>query len=231
MEAGPSLNGVYANQLGGIPQSRLRVLPAQGAALTLNLAPLGHAEEDGDLLVQIPPTLARPKTYWVEFHHKSKWDRAIPSCRVAIHKTRVGTIDAFLLNTGGTNSLSLGDPAMITPDGSMGIYLASQSGCNATVRIWELGPTHAQEVRIREVVIDPPGDDGSNERVVIRNDKRKNDKRTVITLTDWTLQDERNHPSGALGPFVSRLSPSSLESTLSYGPKRAKMTSPICSGG
>jgi Lamin Tail Domain len=192
MEAGPGLNGVYTNQLGGVPISRLRVVSAMGADVNVTLAPLGHPEEEGDLLIQIPPTLARPKTYWVEFHDRTKWDRAIPNPRVAIHETRAGSGGAFLLNTNGTISLDTpGDPAMITPDGSIGIYLASRSGHNATVRIWELGPSRAQEVRIRSVVVDPAGDEVAGERAVIRNDRR-----TVVPLAGWTLQDESNHPSG-----------------------------------
>jgi Lamin Tail Domain len=197
MEAGPGLNGVYANQLGGIPLSRLRVVPALGAALSVHLAPLGHPEEEGDLLIQIPPTLARRKTYWVEFHDRSNWDRAIPNSRVAVHETRSGSDGAFTLNVNGTASLdSPGDPALVTPDGSIGIYLASRSGRNATVRIWELGPSRAQEVRISSVVVDPPGDDVLGERAVIRNDRR-----TVVSLAGWTLEDESNHPSSAPWTF------------------------------
>jgi Lamin Tail Domain len=205
MEAGPGLNGVYANQLGGIPLSRLHVVPALGANRIVNLAPLGHPEEDGDLLAQIPPTLARPKTYWVEFHDRSDWDRAIPNSRVAVHETRAGSDGAFMLSVNGVGSLGApGDPALVTPDGSIGIYLSSRSGRNATVRIWELGPTHAEEVRFLSVVVNPPDDDALDERVVIRNDRR-----TVVALAGWTLQDESNHPSSA--PWTYRFPAVSLE--------------------
>jgi hypothetical protein len=205
MEAGPGLNGVYSNQLGGIPFSRLRVAPALGASITVKLAPLGSPEEDGDLLLQVPPTLARRKTYWVEFHDRSKWDRAIPNSRVAVHETRAGSGDAFLLNSNGVVSLNApGDPAVITPDGSIGIYLASRSGRTATVRIWELGPTHAQELRFLSVVVNPAGDDVVGERAIIRNDRR-----TAVALGGWTLQDERSHPSGV--PWTFRFPAVSLE--------------------
>jgi hypothetical protein len=205
MEAGPGLNGVYVNRLGGIPLSRLHTVPALGAATTVTLAPLGHPEEEGDLLVQIPPTLARQRTYWVEFHDRSKWDRAIPNSRVAIHESRTGSDRAYLLNVNNVLSLETpGDPAVITPDGSMGIYLARQSGLTATVRIWELGPTRAQEVRFLSVVADPPGDEVAGERVVIRNDRP-----TRVALAGWTLQDERSH--GSSPPWTFRFPNAELE--------------------
>jgi hypothetical protein len=190
MEAGPGLNGVYVNQLGGIPASRLRTVSAINAAVTVNLAPLAHADEEGELLIQIPPTLARPKSYWVELHDPSKWDRAVPNARVAVHETRMGDGGAYMLEVDGSQSLNLpSDPAFITPDGSIGIRLVSRSGLNAAVRIWELGPSRAQQVRIRSVVVNPPGDDVVGERVIIRNDRR-----TVVALAGWALRDERGHP-------------------------------------
>jgi hypothetical protein len=204
-DAGPGLNGVYVNRLGGIPLSRLHTVPALGAATTVTLAPLGHPEEEGDLLVQIPPTLARQRTYWVEFHDRSKWDRAIPNSRVAIHESRTGSDRAYLLNVNNVLSLETpGDPAVITPDGSMGICLARQSGLTATVRIWELGPTRAQEVRCLSVVADPPGDEVAGERVVIRNDRP-----TRVALAGWTLQDERSH--GSSPPWTFRFPNAELE--------------------
>jgi hypothetical protein len=198
MEAGPGLNGVYANQLGGIPMSRLHTVPALNAAATVMLAPLGHPEEEGDLLIQIPPTLARRKTYWVELHDRSRWDRAIPNSRLAIHESRAGDGGAYLLDAAGVLSLDTpGDPAVITPDGSIGVYFVNRSGLNASVRVWELGPTHAQEVRILSVVANPPGDETAGERVVIRNDRP-----TRIPMGGWRLQDERSHPSSPPWTFV-----------------------------
>jgi hypothetical protein len=198
MEAGPGLNGVYTNLLGGIPMSRLRSVPAQGAATTLTLAPLGHPDEEGDLLVQIPPTLARRKTYWVEFHDRSNWDRAIPTSRIAIHETRQGDDGAYLLNASGVLGIDTpGAPAVILPDGSIGIYLASRSGKTATVRIWELGPTRAQELRFLSVVFDPPGDDAAGEHVVIRNDRP-----TRVALAGWRLRDEQTHRSTPPWTFI-----------------------------
>jgi len=198
MEAGPGLNGVYAHRLGGIPMSRLRTVPALGAATTVMLAPLAHPEEEGDLLIEIPPTLARRRTFWVELHDRSGWDRAIPNSRVAIHETRTGDDGAYLLDTNGVLSLdNPGDPAVITPDGSIGIYFVSRSGLNVTMRIWEIGPTRAQEVRFLSVVANPPGDDVAGERVVIRNDRP-----TRVALGGWRLQDERSHTSSSPWTFA-----------------------------
>ena len=115
MEAGPSLNGVYANQLGGIPMSRLNTVPALNAATTVMLAPLGHPEEEGDLLIQISPTLARRKTYWVELHDPSRWDRAVPNSRLAIHETRAGDGGAYLLDAGGVLEQSADEIRTIDP--------------------------------------------------------------------------------------------------------------------
>jgi hypothetical protein len=90
-----------------------------------------------------------------------------------------------------------GDPAIVTPDGSIGVYFAAQSAHNATVRVWELGPTRAQEVRFLNVVVDPPGDDLAGERAVIRNDRR-----VSVALAGWTLTDERDHTASP--PFTFR---------------------------
>jgi lamin tail-like protein len=193
MEAGPGLNGVYVNRLGGIPPSRLVSVPPLGAAVTMTLAPLTHAEEDGALLVEIPPTLARPKTYWVELHDPSNWDRAIGASRVAVHETRVGDMGAYALEQNATQSLSSpADEAFITPDGSFGIRFVEKIGRTVAVRLWELGPTRARELRIVSIVYDPPGDDVAGERVVLRSDRRQ-----PVQLQGWVLRDDRNHPPGA----------------------------------
>jgi hypothetical protein len=190
MEAGPGLNGVYVNALGGIPPSRLYSVPAMGAALTLSLAPLTHPEEEGVLLVQIPPTLSRPRSYWVELHDPSNWDRAIPAPRIAVHETRVGDGGAYALEVDGSQSLaSPNDAAFITPDGSIGIRFVEKAGRNVSVRIWELGPTRAQEIRIASIVVNPPGDDVAGERVLIRNDRRH-----AVALSGWVLRDDSSHP-------------------------------------
>jgi hypothetical protein len=189
MEAGPGLNGVYVSALGGIPPSRLYDVPAVGAAITIHLAPLTHPEEEGILLVRIPPTLARLKTYWVELHDRSNWDRAIRQPRIAVHETRGGDGAAYAVEIDGVQSLtSANDPAFITPDGSIGIRFVKKVGLNVSVRIWELGPSRAQEIRIASIVYDPPGDDVGGERVVIRNDRRRE-----VDLSGWVLRDDSIH--------------------------------------
>ena len=193
MEAGPGLNGVYTNALGGMPASRVASVPAVGAAETLSLAPLTHADLPGALLVKIPPIPSRPNTYWVELHDKSNWDRAIPAARVTVHETRVGDGGAYALVVDGQQNLdSPSDPALFAPDGSIGIHYVGKSGLNASVRIWELGPTHARQVRIASLVANPAGDDLPGERVVIRNDRA-----TTAVLTSWVLRDDFAHPASA----------------------------------
>ena len=147
-------------------------------------------------MIQIRQTLARLRPIGLS---SMTAPSGIARFRTAVgrNETRAGSDGAFLLNVNGTVSLDApGDPAMVTPDGSIGIYLASRPGHNATVRIWELGPSAHQEVRIRSVVVDPPGDDVAGERAIIRNDRR-----TVVSLAGWTLQDESNHPSGVPWTF------------------------------
>jgi hypothetical protein len=190
METGPGLNGVYAHELDGIPPSRIYAVPATGAAETVRLAPLTHADEDGALLIRVPPIPSRPHTYWVEYHHKSHWDRAIPSSRVAIHESRAGDDRSFeLVVSGGRQELSdINDEAITTPDGSIGVHLAALNRTAADIRIWEFGPSRTHEMRIANVIWDPPSDDVAGERVLIRNDRLR-----TIALAGWSLRDDKQH--------------------------------------
>jgi hypothetical protein len=196
-ETGPGLNGVYARALDGIPPSRIYSVPAVRAAETVQLAALTHAEEDGALLVEVPPTPARPRTYLVELHHKSGWDRAIPTSRVAVHESRPGDGGAYVLVVNGSRSLSSDDQTITTPDGSIGIRLVHIDGATAAIRVWELGPNRTREVRIANVVWDPPGDDVVGERVVIRNDRLQR-----VDLAGWVLRDSAQHPASPPTSFV-----------------------------
>ncbi|MFB6454779.1 lamin tail domain-containing protein [Chitinophaga sp. Hz27] len=189
MEAGPALNGVYVNQLGGIPAGRLQLVPAVGAATTIMLAPLGHSDIPGALLIKIPPSSRRTNTYWVELHDVSKWDWGLRRPTIVIHETRPGDSRSYALETGRQGLESPEDPAIITPDGSVGIRFEKQIGQNVMVRIWELGPDKTKELRITYIDFDPPGDEVANERVVIRNDHP-----TTVSLKNWILHDSANHP-------------------------------------
>jgi hypothetical protein len=198
-DAGPGLNGPHANRLGGIPPSRLVSVPPAGFAQSIMLAPLGHPEEEGALLVQVPPTLARTNTYWVELHDRSGWDRAIPmQSRVSVRETRVGDDHTFVLGLDDAATLDdPSDPAIVTPDGSIGIRFAARAGKNVTVRVWDLGPGRAQEVRVASIVANPPGDEVAGERVVIRNDRL-----VTVDLGGWRLRDDRSHPNSRPWTYV-----------------------------
>jgi hypothetical protein len=190
MEAGPGLNGAYTNMLEGIPPSRLVTVPAVGAGQTITLAPLTHADDEGALLIEIPPAFMRPNTYWVELHDPSNWDREINTSQVVVHETRPGDGNSYVLDVDGVQSLtSRDDPALITPDGGIGIALAEKTGRQVSVRVWELGVNYLQEVRILSIVPNPPEGDVAGERVVIRNDRRR-----AVDLSNWRLHDESNHP-------------------------------------
>jgi hypothetical protein len=196
-ETGPGLSGLNAFFLSGIPPWRIHSVPEVGAAETIQLAALTHPFEDGFLLAKVPPTASRPNTYWVEFRHNSNWDRAIPQPRVDVHESRDGDLTAFALSVNGTQNLTNPqDEALVTPDGSIGFRLVTIDGPTALVRVWELGPNGAQQVRIANVIFDPPGD-VLNERVIIRNDKV-----TIVWLGGWTLHDTRNHPNSPPTTYV-----------------------------
>ena len=77
------------------------------------------------------------------------------------------------------------DPALITPDGSIGIRYVEKVGLNVSLRIWELGPGLWQKVRIASIVFDPRGDDVAGECVFIRNDQL-----TTVSLSKWSLRDD-----------------------------------------
>ncbi|MBC7949168.1 MAG: lamin tail domain-containing protein [Chitinophagaceae bacterium] len=198
MDAGPILNGAYIDKLQGIPPSRVFTVPANLAANYVTLAPLGHADEPGFLLVCIPPNATRTNTYWVELHDKSNWDRAIPNSRIAIHETRPGDGGAYVLEMGGRQSLnSSNDPAILIPDGSIGISYIRQNGKRVTVRIWELVPAAPGNVEIMSVVFNPPGDDVAGEHVIIRNNRLNS-----VSLGNWLLRDDVNHPVKGPWQFV-----------------------------
>jgi hypothetical protein len=198
MEAGPGLNGVYTKTLDGIPPTRFVTVPAVGAAETIMLAPLTHADEEGALLIQIPPAFMRPNTYWVELHDPSNWDRAISTSQVVVHETRPGDGNSYVLEVDGVQSLgSPDDAALITPDGGICIAFVEKIGLQVSVRVWELAPNYLQEVRIAALVANPPEGDVFGERVVIRNDRRR-----AVNLWGWKLQDEANHPRSTPWTFV-----------------------------
>jgi hypothetical protein len=187
METGPGLNGVYTRLLDGIPPARLSTLPAILIAETVVLAPLTHADVGGVLLAQIPPTPQRPQTCWVELHHKSHWDREIPASRVAVHETRPGDANSYVLVvSGGRQELShVDDEALVTTDGSVAIRLAQMNADTAAVRIWELGTPNVHELRFSRIFANPPGDPSDEECVVLRNDRLR-----TASLRGFTLSAE-----------------------------------------
>lgn len=197
-ETGPGLNGVYTKMLNGIPESRLVTVPAVGAAETITLTPLTHADEEGALLIQIPPAFMRPNTYWVELHDPSNWDREIGTSQVVVHELRPGDNRSYVLEVDGVQSLaSADDAALITPDGGICIAFVEKAGRQVSVRVWELAPNYLQEVRIASLVANPPEGDVAGERVVIRNDRRR-----AVNLGGWKLQDEANHPKSSPWTFL-----------------------------
>lgn len=197
-ETGPGLGGLYTHRLEGIPPSRIYRVPANGAAETVQLAPLTHADEDGALLVHVPPTSSRPFTYWLELRHKSNWDRAISAARVLMHEDRPGDGASYVIEVAGSQGLSdIHDEALTTPDGSIGVRLAHLHATTAEIRVWELGPTKAHEIRIIELVWDPPGDEVAGERVVLRSDRLQR-----VSLKGWTLRDDKVHTSSSPWSFV-----------------------------
>jgi hypothetical protein len=197
--AGPGLNAVYVNRLGGLPPRRVVDLPASGAAATAWLAPLGRPDKDGLLAVRVLPNGDRTNTYWVEYRHPSKWDTGIGTPSVVLHEARPGDGRSFLIP--GPSALALRNPGdeICTPDFSFVIQLKAIASdqLTAEVRMWALGPDGRREVRIRELVSGGPGDDLDQERVVLRNDRPR-----AVNLDRWRLQDSRSHSKSS--PFEFR---------------------------
>ena len=73
----------------------------------------------------------------------------------------------------------------------------SSTATTAEIRVWELGPTKAHEIRIIELVWDPPGDEVAGERVVLRSDRLQR-----VSLKGWTLRDVKVHTSSSPWSFV-----------------------------
>jgi hypothetical protein len=192
------MNGFYTFKLGGIPLCRHFTLPQTEIAHSITLAPLMHAFESGVLLIEIPPFNLRTKTYWVELHDRSLWDKAIPNTRLAVHESRPGDGAGYVLEINGRQSLyAPGEPAFVTPDGSIGIHLAEKNELNVTVRIWEFRNPEIQDVIVSSILSDPPGDEARGENVVIRNDRL-----TSVNLSNWCLRDDRNHSNQRPWRFI-----------------------------
>jgi hypothetical protein len=139
-------------------------------------------------------------TYWVELRHRSNWDRAIAKDQrvVVLHESRPGDERSYVVDIGGRQDVATTqEEALTTPDGSIGVRLTRVDAVTAEVRIWELGPTKAHEVRISQLVWNPPGDEVAGERVVLRSDRVE-----PVSLEGWTLRDDKDHPASAPWQFV-----------------------------
>jgi hypothetical protein len=137
MVAGPGLNGVHANKLGGIPPSRIYIVPTRGADVLVQLAPLTHAEESGSLLIKIPPTSRREETYWVELRDRSGWDRGMQSqSRIVIHQTRPRSEIVYALEINGKQGLDTpGEVVHVPPHKDISIRFVTTVGRSVIVRI------------------------------------------------------------------------------------------------
>ena len=117
---------------------------------------------------------------------------------MVLHESRPGDARSYVVDIAGRQDVStIQDEALTTPDGSIGVRLARVNTKTAEVRVWELGPTKAHEIRIIELVWDPPGDEVAGERVVLRSDRLK-----PVSLNGWTLRDDKVHTASAPWSFV-----------------------------
>jgi hypothetical protein len=135
--AGPGLNAVYVDQLGGLPPHRVVELPSEGTAQTVRLTALGYPERDGTFVARILPYGTRTNTYWVEFRHPSRWDAGIGRRSVVVHETRPNDRRSFLLIGPNSKALRNLGEEIVTPDGIVAIRLedVAPDELTATIRV------------------------------------------------------------------------------------------------
>jgi hypothetical protein len=197
-DARPGAGAVSTKNLDGLPPARVVFLPAEGAAATLQLAPLTHLDWPGALAVRIAANPGRGRhTVWVEARHPSNWDQAFEDWNVPVHEERQGDDRSFLIVNDKRRSLLFVDDEIRSTDKSLVVRLTAVHPQSVVVRVWELPTGNMRDVRIVSIVYTAPGDDLAEERVLIRNDRPQ-----AVDLVNWKLHDSRSHPASPNFTFV-----------------------------
>lgn len=76
------------------------------------------------------------------------------------------------------------------PNGTIIVRLLGMDAAThtATLRVWLLPANGQRQIRIHDIIFNPPGPDVPGEVVVIQNDTAVD-----VSLTNWTLRDAANH--------------------------------------
>ena len=195
--AGPSPNGAYIRQLGGLTGGQLLELSDAQLPRTISLSALGQADVAGPQVAIIDPSGGRKNTIYVEVRHPSGWDRGIGAQTVLLHEMRPGETRAFL--RAGPNGRGLRVPAenVTSSDGWIVVELVSIDfpGKRGQVRIWTppYGPneawTHEPYYGSRGTFFADVTGDGRADAIVINDDKivvRRNNGNGFGPNEAWT---------------------------------------------
>ena len=193
--AGPTLNAFSRERLGWLGSSRIWNKQSPILGETVVLAPLNRPDVDGHQMAKfIAPsrdsTQGTPSTYTVEFKEPVGWDQAFLHPHVIIHEVRSdGLVRLLTAFHGGHLDL---DPnsEFAAPNGTIIVRLLGMDAAThtATLRVWRLPANGQRQMRIHDIIFNPPGPDVPGEVVVIQNDTAAD-----VSLTNWTLRDAANH--------------------------------------
>lgn len=139
LESGPVLNAVYADRLGGIPSSKIKLITPGFLPQYVELCPLTTYSETGSLMVVVQNFHLSGYKFYLEFHKKTRWDRNTWDHALAIHIVFPGDTKSYMLQVEQVGALFPDhNQMMISPDGRLGIRFARMEGDNAIVKIWLL---------------------------------------------------------------------------------------------
>ena len=145
--AGPSPNGAYIRQLGGLVGAQLLEITDVPMPRTVLLSALGHADLAGPQVVMINPGGWRKNTVYVEVRHPSGWDRGIGAQTVLLHETRPGERRTFLRAGPNARGLRVPGENVTSSDGWIVAELVSMDlpGKRGLVHLWTppYGPNEA----------------------------------------------------------------------------------------
>jgi hypothetical protein len=186
---GPGAHCVNLDRLGAMDHARIWRAPLGEFDTLVTLAALNRADVDAPLMATFEASSRHPNmmgfsTYSLEYRERTGWDRGLGVNAVLVRETTTPRHTILLTNYHG-GVLSLDDP-FVTPDQRFSVRLVSFNWgtSTATVRIQSLQGGTPYRVRIEEIVLDPPGGNPLNERVIITNGGA-----TAVDMNGWKLID------------------------------------------
>jgi Lamin Tail Domain len=193
--SGPTLNAMSRKRLGWLDASRVFAAGTKLFGETVVLAPLNRQDIDGFTMITFEapsrdPAQAVPSTYTVEFKEPTGWDRRFLYPHVMLHEIRTDGLVRLLTDFYGGHLDMSPTSEFVAPNMSLVVRLLGLDAAThtATVRIWRLPANGLRQVRIQQIVYNPPGPDVELERVAIINDTAD-----AIDMGQWTLRDLADH--------------------------------------